>query len=50
MRPKTVYCKHKEKEQNAQALFIWSLSQRYCVNNIPRAQIRKAFSCFVDSH
>jgi len=50
MRPETVYHKHKTKEENVQELVIWSLPQRYCVNNIPHVQIKKAFSCLVDSH
>jgi hypothetical protein len=31
-RQANVYCKHKTKNENAQARFMWSLSQRYCVN------------------
>jgi hypothetical protein len=50
MRPETVYYKHKTKDENVQALFIWCLSQRYYVNNITHVQIRKAFSRLVDSH
>ena len=50
-RQANVYCKHKTKNENAQARFMWSLSQRYCVNTTQHMyKSERYFSCPIDSH